>query len=710
MRILLTLTIVLPILLWGQSPDSTSTINDSLINSTTIESIEIKAQRERIRQEADRIVLDINGSNALGNNASEILEQAPGVRINESSIELDGQSAAIWINGRPSKLSSRQLMQLLQSQSAQSIAKIELIPDAGAMLSAEANGRIIHIELKRLYARQYLLDLSHRTNQRSTIPAIQNSIDYYQQLNRWNLNLSLSHYHDTRQEISDVRRSLPQNLLLQEHSHHRYQYQGPDGSLAIEYQPDERQTIALQYQAYLDRTSGSLEGRTDFMLAESIDSTVLLEGSEYGREQQHSLNLFYDRELDSLGSYLRLNLDADHRLSAEGDEQFVGSPLRGTLPSFRQQDLQATGRLLGAQLIHQQNWEKTRLQSGLQFTHSLIDQAFVQEFPDLQQSDSLHYQEQIAAAWMSFQSSWLGWNWRLGLRAEQTWYQGNTLSRAEVDSSYLNLFPNLLLSRNLGKDHFVSLGARRSIRRPRFHQLLPSRRYVSPFYYYQGNPGLQAYFPARIEVRYQFKRRLYTRVAYGFADQRILEYSQTLSDGLITEGLIRNNGQSRAFSASIGYNGPITDWLRINSNMSFVRGEQRFEFRGKEESTFYQAATLYLSPQIQLPKDWRLNLSFYGSTPVYYQLDQTLAYGYLDFRLSRNFFDDQLQASFSGRDLFKMGVTRQQSTYGNVDYFTRHDWDSRQWIVQLSYQFGNDKAESRHGGRRTANDGVRGRL
>ncbi|MEL6844186.1 MAG: hypothetical protein AAFP02_13330, partial [Bacteroidota bacterium] len=199
MRILLTLTIVLPILLWGQSPDSTSTINDSLINSTTIESVEIKAQRERIRQEADRIVLDINGSNALGNNASEILEQAPGVRINDNSIELDGQSAAIWINGRPSKLSARQLMQLLQSQSAQSIAKIELIPDAGAMLSAEANGRIIHIELKRLYARQYLLDLSHRTNQRSTIPAIQNSIDYYQQLNRWNLNLSLSHYHDTRQ-------------------------------------------------------------------------------------------------------------------------------------------------------------------------------------------------------------------------------------------------------------------------------------------------------------------------------------------------------------------------------------------------------------------------------------------------------------------------------------------------------------------------------
>ncbi|MEL7530479.1 MAG: outer membrane beta-barrel protein [Bacteroidota bacterium] len=176
------------------------------------------------------------------------------------------------------------------------------------------------------------------------------------------------------------------------------------------------------------------------------------------------------------------------------------------------------------------------------------------------------------------------------------------------------------------------------------------------------------------------------------------------------QGLIANNGQAQGISASLGYSGPLTNWWRLNSSLSFISGKQEFNFQQSVEKINYQTWTLYLANQIQLPADFGFRLSFYASSSVYYQLDQTLPFGYLDFSLSRDFWDDKLQLSFSGRDIFKMGLTRQESKYGNVDYFTRHDWDSRQWILNISYQFGTDDAESWHGGRRTANSGVRSRL
>ncbi|MFK7924448.1 MAG: outer membrane beta-barrel family protein [Bacteroidia bacterium] len=704
MKALFVLILLLPLSLFAQTePDST-------LEKPALEEVQISAIRERVQQESDRIILQIDGSNALGNTASQILEQAPGVRISDQSIELEGQSAEIWVNGRPTRLNSRQLMNMLQTQSAKSIDKIELIPDAGAMVAADGNGRIINIQLRRLYSYDYLLDLSNQTTQRSTIPATQNSLDYYQQLNRWNLNLSLFHYIDTRQEISDIQRNFADGLSLLENSQHRYQYRGPEAQLALEYQPNERSTLGVLYSHSLDQTTGTLDGLTDFWQANQIDSSVILTGTERASEQHQRLNLFYDRALDSLGSYLRFNFDIDQKVSEEGDEQSITYPLRGTEPSFREQDLRAQGQVIGGNLAYQKVWTKLRLQSGIQYTQSSIKQSFLQRFPDFGSSNRLIYDEQIAATWLSMQTSYWGWNWKMGLRAEQTFYTGNTLDNNPIDSSYFNLFPNLQLSRKIGKDHFLSLSVRRSIRRPRFHQLLPSKRYVSPFYYYQGNPGLLAYFPYRAELSYRFKSRLYARVSYSEADKRILEYSQTLSNDLITEGRINNNGQAQGLSASIGYNGPITPWWRLNSNIAYVVGQQSFDFQQQREQIQYQAATIYLANQFQLPHDFGFRLSFYGSSPIYYQLDENQAFGYLDFRISRDFLEDRLQISFSGRDIFKMGVTRQQSQYGNVDYFTRHDWDSRQWIFNIAYQFGSDDAESRHGGRTTANAGVRSRL
>ncbi len=704
MRTLFALLLLLPSSIFAQ------TAADSVVEKPALETVQISASRKRIHQESDRIIMQIAGSDALGNTASEILEQAPGVRISEQSIEMDGQSVAIWINGRPTRLNKRQVMHMLQSQSARSIEKIELIPDAGALVAADASGKIINIQTRRLYAREYYLDLSNRTVQRSTIPATQNSLDYYQQLNRWNINLSLFHYLDTRQEVSDIQRRFDEGLNLEENSHHRYQYRGPEAQLALEFQPSEGATWGALYSHTYDQTSGSLVGETDFWLAGKLDSSIILEGLERAKEQSQSFNLFYDQSIDSLGSYLRFNFDADQKISQEADEQSIFFPLRGTESFLREQDLEARGQILGGNLAYQKVWPKASLQSGIQYTQSQVKQSFFQAFPDLVSTNTLLYNEQIAATWLSLKTTHWGWNWKLGLRAEQTLYQGNTLDDTPIDSSYLNLFPNIQTSRKIAKDHYVSLSLRRGIRRPRFHQLLPSKRYVSPFYYYQGNPALLAYFPYQAELRYRYKGRFSARFRYSVTNNRILEFSQTLPNSLLTEGLIANNGQAQGISASIGYSGPLSSWWRINSSFAFVAGKQSFDFQQSVEEISYQAWTLYLANQIQLPADFGFRFSFYGSSSVYYQLDQTLPYGYLDFSLSRDFFDDRLQLSFSGRDIFKMGVTRQQSQYGNVDYFTRHDWDSRQWIFNISYQFGSDDAESRHGGRRTANAGVRSRL
>lgn len=134
-----------PFTLKGDSRiDLTLTASGILIN-------EVNVEASAIRREADRFVMNVEDMpSTVGQDGKELLQQAPGVWIDNEKISLNGKSGTkIYVNNREIKLSNEQLLAFLQSLKAENVSRIEIVPQTGVEYSADTNAGIIKITLKK---------------------------------------------------------------------------------------------------------------------------------------------------------------------------------------------------------------------------------------------------------------------------------------------------------------------------------------------------------------------------------------------------------------------------------------------------------------------------------------------------------------------------------------------------------------------------------
>lgn len=119
--------------------------------STTLGEANVTGTRSAVKLEVDRKSYDVSQDLAnIGANASEALENIPSVEVDQDgNISLRGSaSVEVWINGKPSGLTSDNRAMILQQLPAESIQRIEVIDNPSAKYSAEGSAGIINIVLK----------------------------------------------------------------------------------------------------------------------------------------------------------------------------------------------------------------------------------------------------------------------------------------------------------------------------------------------------------------------------------------------------------------------------------------------------------------------------------------------------------------------------------------------------------------------------------
>ena len=101
---------------------------------------------------ADRTVFNVEASaTTQGLNALELLRKSPGVNVDkDENVNLKGrQGVIIYINGKPSQMSGRDLAAFLKGLTANDIEAIEIIANPGAKFDAAGNAGVINIKLKK---------------------------------------------------------------------------------------------------------------------------------------------------------------------------------------------------------------------------------------------------------------------------------------------------------------------------------------------------------------------------------------------------------------------------------------------------------------------------------------------------------------------------------------------------------------------------------
>ena len=83
-----------------------------------------------------------------------------------------------------------------------------------------------------------------------------------------------------------------------------------------------------------------------------------------------------------------------------------------------------------------------------------------------------------------------GWKLSAGLRGEQTATEGRSNEALLFDRRYLNLFPSVSVTRQLGEQNNLSLSYGYRINRPLFQDLNPYILYVDSLVSLRGNPNL----------------------------------------------------------------------------------------------------------------------------------------------------------------------------------------------------------------------------
>ncbi len=687
-----------------------------------LEDVFVVAEKPWIQRKSDKLIIQIEGRSGLGNSAMEVLENAPGVLINNDAISFLDKGVEVRINDRPVKLTGQQLSNLLRNKTSASIKAIELDMTPGAELEADKDLRIINIKTIKNEDAGYSAGVSARMVQRSTSPGISTGLDVYGSTGKVSMFGYVGYYYDPRIEVLTTERQLigSQSFnAMNERGEHNYYNHGPDYNIGLDYFFNDRSVAGIQYSGYSNAYNSRLEGISNLITNNTVDSLTLLEEESKNNSYTHNFNLNFSHKTDTIGSNLNFDIDHDTYNSNYLTDQVINTYFpsginTGSPATTRNRGSENNANLFGMKLDYVKKFSGGQLSSGVKFSNANIEYDLDQRIENgsiiRDVDDILDYRENVFALYSSYRGNWGVYKYRLGLRAEATNYKGNTAQGTSgVEDNYFNIFPNVLVSREFEKGHYSSVSLSRKIRRPRFGQLIPFKNYISTYQYYTGNPDLRSYHPISAEVYYSYNNSYFANAGFSRANNRLLEFSTYLPATNEIEDNKENNGFYESLRFGGGYNGKITNWLRLNSGLSYSNGKQSIELGAKEDITDYSAYSLYLSPTANFAKTWRANLNFYYSSDVYYSVSRNLSYWYFGSQLSKSLFNGKGSVSFSTRDLFLTGITREESRYGNVDNYLENDWDSRQFILSFNYSFGSGKVKPKRKRDGTANNDVRGR-
>ncbi|MBI3521011.1 MAG: TonB-dependent receptor, partial [Bacteroidetes bacterium] len=128
-------------------------IPDLHLQQTEVElkEVAVVARKPYVEREKGKIILNVENSiNSAGSSAFELIEKAPGVRVdNNDNVSLNGkQGVAIWIDGKPTPMTGSDLANYLRGMPSSSIEKIEMISNPSSKYDA-AGSSIINIKLKK---------------------------------------------------------------------------------------------------------------------------------------------------------------------------------------------------------------------------------------------------------------------------------------------------------------------------------------------------------------------------------------------------------------------------------------------------------------------------------------------------------------------------------------------------------------------------------
>jgi iron complex outermembrane receptor protein len=686
-------------------------------NSAGLKEVVVTSRKPIVEVKADKIILNVEGSvNAVGQDALELLRKSPGVMVDkDDNLSLSGKTGVqVYIDGRPTPLSGKDLSDYLKTIQSSSIESIELITNPSAKYEAAGNAGIINIKLKK--------NKSYGTN--GSVNAGYNIGTYP----KYNAGLSLNHrdahinlfgnysYNNSKNESYIFLHRTQLDTLFDQHGTVISKNSTHNFKAGLDYFINKKSTIGLMVNGTLsdNKISNNSETPISFIPTNEASKILVANNTTKSKRNNANANINY-RYADSSGH--ELNMDGDYGLyrirSNQMQPNYYYDPSGVNIIDSNIYNMIAPTdiNIYSFKTDYEQNFKKGRLGLGGKISYVTSDNNFdnynithsVKYFDSLR-SNNFRYKENINAIYANYNRSFKNFSIQAGLRMENTNASGHSNGYKFTDGyvtydsvfnrHYTDLFPSAAITYKKNPMKQLSLNYSRRIDRPSYQDLNPFEFRLDEYTYQKGNTELQPQYTNSIGLTYMYKYKLTTTLNYSHVTNVFTQLVDTAdkSKAFITK---KNLATQDITSLNISY--PFQyKWYSAFGNLNAYYSKFKADFgTGRTINLDVYAFTIYAQNSFRLGKGWTGELSgWYASPSIWQGTFKTKQMWSVDGGIQKTVLQGKGNIKASVSDIFNTLHWNSTSNFAGQSLNARGGFESRQFKVNFTYRFGNNQVKA----------------
>ena len=703
--------------------DSTLVSNDSITWNKELESVVIKAQKQLIKQDIDRISYDVQtDEESKTQTVMDMLRKVPMVSVDgEDNITVKGNSNyKIYKNGHYDPNLSKNAKEVLKSMPASMVKRIEVITDPGAREDAEGVDAILNI---------VMMDGSKLDGITGVVSASYNSLNntnLYTSLTgqMGKILLSVDYGYGGMSSKSTENSQVTERTFLETGNHLLAKSAGSNpgdihyANLNASYDLDSLNLLSASFGGYFYKLNVQGDGQQS--LSNASDQPIYSFSNHYWMPgySHHSWNgrLDYEHKTRLKGERITLSymlaLTRQHTDQENTYTDLVNAPFSysGSLQTERERFTEHT---------LQADWLRPlgkghKLEIGTKYidrnNNSHNTQDFRGSLPTTE--NQFEHTTRVIAGYADYIYNSNKWSARAGLRYEFSYLKGcyPDASSSSFSHSLNDWVPQASLKYQLTESQSLKLNYTTSINRPGISYLNPAV-VTSPSVVQQGNPLLVSSHSQSIAMIYMYigtRLTLQLAPSYRFSNGGIASI-QTAKDDVryLTFDNIQHYRRF-GFEQYVQWKPFDGTTLVVNNNLRY----EHYENPNLGYRTFGWSDNYYANLTQQLPWKLQLYISSYGkigrSPSTVYNMQHSW-FGYY-FSLQRSFLkDDRLTVRLSANAPFNKQWSMEADVVNGDFYDHQTSWNrARSFSLSLTWRFGSLKASVKKTEHSIENDDVVG--
>ncbi len=687
------------------------------ILSTELKEVTISTIKPMIEVQPDKMVFNVEASvSAVGNNGLELLRKAPGVTVDkDENVLLKGKSAVkVYIDGKPSQLSGKDLAALLKGLNSSDVEAIELISNPGARYDASGNAGIINIRLKK----NKKLGSSGNASLGTTFAITQKydgaiSLNYREK----KINFFSNYSHNRGRWHNDLNLYTKRNgLYFEQNTPHYNNNLNHNIKIGTDVYLNDKHTIGTIITGNFSNRESHSSSRTliNQDVPRRLDSILIAASDIKGNNRNLNYNLNY-RFVDTFGHEWSMDADLGTFTSVSNTFQpnFYKNPTETVINSsaIYRNNMPTDILIQTFKTDYEQRLGKGKLGMGFKISKVVSDNTF--NFYDvndnlnilnIDRSNTFKYNELVNAGYLNYNRTFGKLGLQMGLRGERTHAKGDLKSfkpqnaGEKVDTTYFNLFPNIGLSWALNKKNSFNLTYRRSIERPNYQDLNPFENKIDELTFQKGNPFLRPQFSNTFELGHSFMEFLNSSIGYTHTDDFFVELIDSRKDPVNNKVSLYQTKENLAKVDNYYFNTnipmPLAKWWMGSFNFWLNRSQYRANFGADKIVNLQATAYGFWSEQaITLGNGFKYEISGWYNSPSVWGTFRSDKQWMMDMGLQKTFWNKNATLKLSFSDLFKTAKWSGTTDFGTISTRATGTWEGRQFKINFNYRFGNKEVK-----------------